>query len=249
MTRIVGIDSATQPERTGLARACWEDGRLTVEATARPRAREDQLTCLRDWLATEEPTLLAVDAPLGWPSGLADGLAGHRAGQPLGQPANALFRRATDRAIQQRLGKRPMDVGADRIARTAHAALELLGTVAEAAEVTIQPAWDPAAWSSPGVVEVYPAATLTALGLHASGYKGDQTERREALLAELAPRLTIGEADWRAAIASDHVMDALITLIAGGDFLAGLCPAPDDKAQARREGWIWVRDPASARTD
>jgi predicted RNase H-like nuclease len=246
MTQIIAIDSATQPAKTGLARAHWEAGQLTVTGTWRPPDRAAQLACLTDWLGEGRDVLLAVDAPLGWPSGLADGLAGHRAGQPLGQPANALFRRTTDRAIQHRLGKRPMDVGADRIARTAHAALELLATLAEAAGVTIAPAWDPTAWQSPGVVEVYPAATLTALGLNASGYKGAQTDERETLLTALAPRLTISEADRRAAVASDHVMDAVISLIAAADFLAGLCPGPEDAAQARREGWIWVREPGDA---
>src|SRR5437016_7332440 len=37
-----------------------------------------------------------------------------------------MFRRVTDDVIYERLGKRPLDVGADRIARTAHAALRFL---------------------------------------------------------------------------------------------------------------------------
>lgn len=33
-----------------------------------------------------------------------------------------MFNRLTDRLIHQRIGKKPLEVGADRIARTAHAA-------------------------------------------------------------------------------------------------------------------------------
>jgi hypothetical protein len=43
--------------------------------------------------------------------------------------ANAMFRRTTDLFIQQKLKKTPLDVGADRIARTAYAALAILGTL------------------------------------------------------------------------------------------------------------------------
>jgi hypothetical protein len=57
--------------------------------------------------------LIAIDAPLGWPKPLAETLIKHRAGMPIETPANAMFRRNTDLFIQTRLGKRPLDVGAD----------------------------------------------------------------------------------------------------------------------------------------
>jgi hypothetical protein len=61
----------------------------------------------------------AIDAPLGWPKPLAETLIDHRAGMPIETPANAMFRRTTDLFIQRKLKKTPLDVGADRIARTA----------------------------------------------------------------------------------------------------------------------------------
>jgi hypothetical protein len=61
----------------------------------------------------------AIDAPLGWPKPLAETLIDHRAGLPIETPANAMFRRTTDLFIQRKLKKTPLDVGADRIARTA----------------------------------------------------------------------------------------------------------------------------------
>lgn len=244
MTRIIGIDAATQPERTGLAAADWDGQSLRVDRTYRPSAPADQLACLGQWLAADRACLLAVDAPLGWPVGLAEALASHQAGQPIAANADRLFRRRTDQAIQQRLGKRPMDVGADRIARTAHAALGLLGELAEHSGRTIQPAWSPRDWHSPAVVEVYPAATLTALGLTASGYKGANRAARSELIRGLPDWVDLPEPAWEAAVGSDHVMDAVITLMAAADFLAERCPPPDDPERAYREGWIWVREPA-----
>jgi predicted RNase H-like nuclease len=245
MTRLLGIDAATQPDRTGLACADWDGATLRVGATHRPNGPEDQLAWLADRLTKDEPCLIGVDAPLGWPVGLAAALGTHRAGDPVAASADRLFRRRTDQAIQERLGKRPMDVGADRIARTAHAALALLGALAERSGSAIEPAWSEHEWSSPAVAEVYPAATLTALGLRASGYKGADTAARAALIQTLPDWVLLPEPAREAAISSDHVADAVITLVAAADFLAGRCPGPDEPERAYQEGWIWVREPTS----
>src|SRR5204862_1418897 len=74
--------------------------------------------------------VLAIDAPLGWPVALARTLFTHRAGERLSSPANDMFRCTTDSFIQRELSKTPLDVGADRIARTAHAALRFLEDLA-----------------------------------------------------------------------------------------------------------------------
>jgi len=44
-------------------------------------------------------------------------------------PSNAMFRRTTDLFIQTTLKKTPLDVGADRIARTAYATVAVLGNL------------------------------------------------------------------------------------------------------------------------
>ena len=78
---------------------------------------------------SQDPVLIAIDAPLGWPKPLAETLINHLAGMPIETPANAMFRRKTHLFIQTRLGKRHLDVGADRIARTSYAGLAILGTL------------------------------------------------------------------------------------------------------------------------
>jgi hypothetical protein len=94
-----------------------------------------------EWLDQRDNVLIALDAPLGWPRALGACLQSHMAGAPLDSEANALFRRATDDEIKVRLSKRPLDVGADRIARTAVAALELLGALRRETGRPVPLAW------------------------------------------------------------------------------------------------------------
>jgi hypothetical protein len=54
---------------------------------------------------SQDPALIAIDAPLGWPKQLAETLINHRAGMPIETAANAMFRRTTDVFIQQKLKK------------------------------------------------------------------------------------------------------------------------------------------------
>lgn len=50
----------------------------------------------------------------------------HYAAEGVSIGPNDLFRRETYRFIKRNVGKQPLDVGADRIARTAHAALKVI---------------------------------------------------------------------------------------------------------------------------
>ena len=233
---LVGLDCATQPRNTGLARARLASGRVEVIEARVARAASDVTDTLAAWLA-DAPAVLALDAPLGWPAEMAR-LAGHRAGVPLGVEANALFRRETDRFVQRRLGKTPLDVGADRIARTALVALGTLGAVRGA--VPVELGWAPGAVAGRQAIEVYPAATLKALGIDARGYKRPEaTARRAAILDALG--LTLSDAARAAAIATDHALDAVLCCVAAADYARGDVWKPENSELARREGWIWVR--------
>jgi hypothetical protein len=127
--QLIGIDCATEDKRTGVALAEFDQSAPLVVKAARVCSREESaVTVVRRWLDSGTgATLLALDAPLGWPRALSAGLAGHRAGAPLPGNRKELFWRDTDWVVKQRLGVRPLSVGADLIAHTAHAALELLG--------------------------------------------------------------------------------------------------------------------------
>ena len=243
--RLIGLDCATDPAKTGLALGRWEGGRVRL-VEGRPGSSPDEMraTLLRWMREGPEPVLLAVDAPLGWPAPLGEALATHHAGQPLPGRANDLFRRETDRFLQRTLRKTPLDVGADRIARTAHAALALLADLGQACGTPLPMAWDPAALAPASALEVYPAATLAVHGLPDRGYKAPgQRSVREAMLAGLRARLEI-PGSGTPLLAQADVLDAAVCLLAAADFLEGACFTPEDPDLAHREGWIWVRRPS-----
>jgi predicted RNase H-like nuclease len=196
---------------------------------------------IAQWIQGTGRVLLAVDAPLGWPVPFGDLLARHRAGEALSISANELFRRLTDREVKRALGKQPLDVGADRIARTGHAALAILEELRGLTGAPIPLAWRPDFGETIAAIETYPAGTLEARGLPSSGYKrDDQRPVRRAILAGLRGHL---ELDTIAGdlLADADQLDAAVCVLAGVDFLQGRATPPRDLERARKEGWIWVR--------
>lgn len=164
----------------------------------------------------------------------------HMAGQRVAISKNELFRRMTDEYVRLNIGKNPLEVGADRIARAAHHALEILSRLREASGKAI-----PLAWSHDvtGVVaiEVYPAATLVAHGYEFKGYKASEggLQVRGRLAKDLKSK--VRGIRGSGAVASDHEFDACLCLLAARDFLENEADPPIDFQRAKREGWIWVR--------
>ncbi len=244
---LVGIDCATEARNVGLALATWNESGIVLREVA----------CLRSWGAITETvaswctpgTLLALDAPLGWPTPMGEALASHMAGAPIEAPTNALFRRATDDFVARHVGKRPLDVGADRIARTAHRALAFLGELRAHTSLDVPLAWQPGPLKVASAIEVYPAATLVARGWLSAGYKGsDGAARRGELVTALTREMAFSEDHAAAMRGSDRVLDAALCCLAAGDFLRGDVLLPVDRARAEREGWIWVRGPDTRKT-
>jgi len=186
--------------------------------------------------------LFALDSPLGWPEALGPELSRHEAGRPLRVSADLLFRRNTDRFIRAKIGKQSLDVGADRIARTAWGALSLLESISSELGVQVALAWE-ASLQGAQAIEVYPAATLKAHGILASGYKRpEQVEGRQTIIDSLLERMDI-ECDVQRLLDNTDVLDAAICVLGGADFLRGESFFPEDLVNAKKEGWIWVRDP------
>jgi predicted RNase H-like nuclease len=242
--RLIGVDCATDDARVGLALGSLEGARVNVERAVLCTRKDSALATIASWLSpAEEPTLLAIDAPLGWPAPLARALIEHRAGQAIDVLPNDMFRRATDRFIQRELRKTPLDVGADRIARTAHAALRLLGELRGRMNLPIPLAWSPTLSAPLAAIEVYPAATLTSHGFQASGYKAaNHTAERDGIIDSLRKVMGL-PLDVSVMQASADALDAAVCLLAAADFLRGEAMPPEDQAIAEREGWIWVRAP------
>lgn len=243
-TTVIGVDCATNPARVGLALGVVEGDCVAIEAVRIGTRAAPPVDVVAEWVTRARGSvLLALDAPLGWPAPLGDALADHRAGDALDASAHALFRRATDRDVKARLGKQPLDVGADRIARTARAALGLLEGLRQRLDLPIPLVWGPEI-EGVGAVEVYPAATLRACGVDASGYKRpDGSAARVRVVSELRAHADVP--DLPVLIESDDAIDAAICVLAGADVVRGRARGPTDRSLAEREGWIWVREPTS----
>jgi len=129
MTTLLGVDCSTDPAKTGLAIGNLRGETVCIDRSTTGASWRSPASIVLEWLDGHDDVLLALDSPLGWPSTLGPTLAAHRAGAPLDVDANTLFRRAADAEIKRRLGKQSLDVGADRIARTAVDALGMLETL------------------------------------------------------------------------------------------------------------------------
>lgn len=237
---IIGIDCATQANKVGLAQGYLSEGNLYIDKLLKPAKDDSVAEIVSDWIAAGPHTkhLLAVDAPLGWPAFLGQALFEHNAGGALGGEVNSLFRRDTDRFIKATTGKLPLDVGADRIARTAHAALTLLSDIK--AEINL--AWNPELETGAWAIETYPAATLKVSGLRYEGYKKKgQIDQRKEICNSLSKLMGFHESSRMLMENDADILDAAVCVLAGFHFINKLCVLPPDQDMAKKEGWIWVK--------
>lgn len=138
---LIGWDAAVAPRNNAVITVRLRGATLELGAPLRPGSAAELVEALKRAVHsdTEGAVLLCLDAPIGWPLALGRALVGHRAGAPVKVPADRLFRRATDHDIRTRLGKTPLDIGADRIARTSRTALETLDRLSSALGTQIEP--------------------------------------------------------------------------------------------------------------
>jgi predicted RNase H-like nuclease len=240
--RVIGIDCATDDAKVGIAAGFYHTGCLRVTELELCAKERTAASLTAKWLAGADRALIAIDAPLGWPKPLADSLVQHLAGDYIGTAAHELFRRQTDRHVYDTTGKMPLDVGADRIARTAYAALKMLRDIRQQLGKPIPLAWS-STISDVVAIEVYPAATLSTHGFPYKTYKKiEQRAERQVIIDHLRSVMEL-PADTSRLVESADVLDAVACLLAAKDFIEGIAMEPGDLDRARREGWIWVRKP------
>lgn len=241
-TRITGIDCAVQPTRTGIALACLEDSNCRILDARRCNANDRPAAAVSEWHRAGPLSAIALDAPLGWPESLSNTLPNHYAGMSITAEANQLFRRRTDADIYTRLGKQPLDVGANFIARTARAALGLLDELRRLTGESIPLAWDMSVPRTTSAIEVYPAATIRSSSLPIVDYKkSSQSDGRERIVDALPNWFDISDVR-DAIIESSDALDAVLCILAAVEFCHGRAvpPAADDDTLAKKEGWIWA---------
>jgi hypothetical protein len=244
---IVGVDCATEASKVGIAVGTWTPSGTAVSdvVLCGTRCAPDDSLVTR-MARRGVPCLLAFDAPLGWPEPLARTLVGHAAGKDVASDANEMFRRTTDRFVAQQFGITPLDVGADRIARTAHAALRLLASVRRRTGLQVPLAWQTPPAAMETAIEVYPAATLSAHGLPSRRYKkADDVAARRQIIEGLAREMSFA-GNFPLIESEPDALDAVVCLLAAKDFLDGKAIGPTDLALAQQEGWIWIAAPRVA---
>lgn len=262
--RLIGIDAAVDPRNNGLVMAELRPGivegvgtQLTVEETFQPCSEDDLVDTVVSWCDdAETQPILCIDAPLGWPHRLGPALVKHTAGEPIDIEANTLFRRITDGDIKERLGKTPLDVGADRIARATLHTLRRIDTIAEQTKrrrmIPLLRSELPSGSCSPRaaprerpiyVIEVYPAGWCVSERIATSGYRRPaERSRREEILDEalgaaitpypngggISPGYTITlKADRDRFTRRADDLDALLCVMAGVDAVLGRAPDID----------------------
>lgn len=254
-TWVIGLDWATQENARGLALGCVDtDNHLVVHKVERASKRKPTKEIVGSWLGDGKSALICIDAPLGWPIGLSRALWNHDAGCGIGTAPDTMFSRFTDTFVAGRLGKKPLEVGADLIARAALSAVQFLGLMRGPQYGLMPLPWNDRMINETSVIEVYPAATLCAWGIDPTGYKGNKgRSAREVIFDRIAdvPKIDCRAKGVRNACCDkDHYLDAVLCLLAGRDFLAREClkPSNDIGHLIEKEGWIWVRDPEYSKT-
>ena len=242
--RVLGVDLATEPARTGFVEATWRTGAWCFVG---PYPGDDESI-----LERAVGAVVGLDAPLGWPDAFVEAVGAHHAHHPwpTGVDPVDLRYRATDRfVVDLDLGVRPLSVSSDLIGAVAWRAAGLMEGLARAGGRPL------ARDGSDRVYEVYPAAALRVWGLLArrgerykGGRVGDPGPRalRERIVRALAGGavgpLELGRGLEGAAVDSDHVLDAILAALVVTEALAGATiPPPSALAErASREGWIHV---------
>jgi len=228
MTALLGIDCSTDPKKTGLALGEKGGGIIHILRCTIGSKRMPPAMIAFEWLKEYEDVIIALDAPLGWPKALGLNLAKHRAGMPLKVNPDKLFSRQTDISIRERLGKKPLEVGANLIARTAVSALTLLDELRRSTQRQIPLAWAPVEKEQWRAIEVYPSATRIC---HGVPDVGGSLEGLEQLIDYSSVLSTLQK--------SKDAVDAVVCVLAAADFIDGRAIGPVDHELASFEGWIW----------
>lgn len=236
--RTLGVDLASQPNRTAMATIEWSDTGAEVTAVQHGVTDGEILDSL------QSADRSGIDAPFGWPDAFAQLIDAHQDGRSaeevefFAEPGVTRFvRRLTDEKVRTSFGLVPLSVSADRIAYVALRAVRLLAQLDG-------PGFD-VDRANGTAVEAYPAAALKVWGLSHNKYKGlPQQAVLSTLLSDLetiAPWLDFG-AHRKLCATTDDAFDAVITALIARAAALGLTHPPDEMEApiARREGWIHV---------
>jgi len=237
--KIIGFDSAVQESNIGLVLCNYLNGVITIEDKKDSKlTSEEQII---KWSTTNELIIMGVDSPLGWPKYFGSSLKEHIAGNQIDSDPVSFFERTTDKFIYKTFKKKPLEVSADRIARTAYYTLNRLNYINKNIEKKYEILWNPNNILINGFIEVYPAATLIANDIIIKGYK-DNKSCRERIIHELKLKYQFNLNPDINIINTDHDFDAFICCLAVHDFIQQNVYFPINEVDIyKTEGWIWTK--------
>lgn len=256
MTATLGIDIASRPKRTAIARIEWEPHAVTLEALhlgaidGRPLDDEHLVELMRD----ESVTKVGIDAPFGWPKAFTQAVTAYAGGgawpSAPSESREHVYRRQTDAFVHQHTKRPALAVSVDKIGYCAIRTAVLLTSLG-GAEANLRD-------GTGRVCEVYPSPALrhwtkdSALALEATeSYKGkDRAPRRasllDALLEELPIRDPHGLFERMRTAPEDDYLDAFICALVARAAEQYQTVTPDEAEVewevAREEGWIHLPD-------
>jgi hypothetical protein len=104
-----------------------------------------------------------------------------------------------------------------------------LGQLRTETKQDIPLAWDPDTITETSAIEVYPGATLLAMGI-----------KKEQQLSAIRKFTNLNTKEK--VFLNEHAFDALVCILAAENFLTGRCNKPTKRKRelAEKEGWIWV---------
>jgi uncharacterized protein DUF429 len=248
-TKTLGMDLASQPQRTATCLIDWRAGSPGVVCRLSDNLSAEQLLAQ---MMEDDVTRVAIDAPFGWPFEFVRAISqfsesGRWEDPPYeDDPLDRMRWRATDRVVRQETGITPLSVASDRIAVVAMGCATLMTMYWEATG-------EPPDRSGQGrLVEVHPAAALRQWSLSQDhhpqdpgSYKGPSAgalRRRKRMLASILDSpsgwLEIHPEFIERCELHDDFFDALVcALIAHAADLGRVLPVADPE-RAVTEGWI-----------
>jgi hypothetical protein len=160
----------------------------------------------------------------------------------LGDDDRSFFKRETDVDIAQRYKKIPLEVSADRIARTAFHTLRRLSNLRALLKRKMDIIWNPKDDFDLGFIEVYPASTLLANEVNIKGYKSNEELRRE-IYGKIITNYNLTNERNIDIFKIEHDFDAFICCLAGFDFIENRSKSYRELNETiRKEGWIWTKE-------
>lgn len=222
----LGIDLASQPEKTAACLIAWNSDHATID-TLKVCLTDDDLIFLG-----QKAGKIGVDVPFGWPRQFVQVVSAHSEGTAVGDFSTPELRfRATDLHTRQTTGKWPLSVSTDRIGVPAFRAIRLLGRLNPNSVVDRT--------GGGTITEVYPAGALIQWGFPNTDKK-DFTELGKSFLARVSKWLVVSSEFGKLLVQNRDAFDSLIAGLVARASALGLCePIPAGCLEvARIEGWI-----------